>query len=367
MKKDRPNSLNWQVKYWLSDHIFLPMRLKKKNSEIPMTPRQKLSVEEKKKVKDLLGPLCQKSTIRCYEFYKGYGCGFSELYSPNDFYFLAECLMNKTWANSFLSHKCCLKYFIPKKNRPLTIVQNIDGHLMDMNDEIISIDQAIGLLEDAKVFFYKNAINTGGGVGVYKVDVDKIIGNKSDYFKELLDGKDFIVQSPVKQSRTMSQFNSSSVNTIRVLSLNLYNRCTILSSFIRMGGKGSVVDNLHGNSGGVLVGIDDKGNLSPWGINQYYEKQDQAPSGVMFQGITINAYNSVKDFVISAHKNIKEVNLIGWDIAIDENDNPIVIEINLGSADIAAHQVFNGPVFGERTAEVIDYVKDNLKDIRLSL
>lgn len=61
--------------------------------------------------------------------------------------------------------------------------------------------------------------------------------------------------------------------------------------------------------------------------------------------------------VIGFHKHIPYANLIGWDITINKNGVPIVIEINLDSAEIEAHQIFNGQIFGERLEEVNNYIE----------
>ena len=37
----------------------------------------------------------------------------------------------------------------------------------------------------------------------------------------------------------------------------------------------------------------------------------------------------------------------------------VVIEVNLGWGDIYCHQVYNGPLFGTRTDEIINYVKNH--------
>lgn len=43
-----------------------------------------------------------------------------------------------------------------------------------------------------------------------------------------------------------------------------------------------------------------------------------------------------------------------------------MLEINLDSALVEAHQVFNGPIFGERLAEVMKYIEDRKPTLRHS-
>ena len=59
--------------------------------------------------------------------------------------------------------------------------------------------------------------------------------------------------------------------------------------------------------------------------------------------------------------------MIGWDVTIDKEGNPIVIEVNLDRALIEAHQVFNGPVFGDRLAEVKEYIENRKPTLRYDM
>ena len=48
--------------------------------------------------------------------------------------------------------------------------------------------------------------------------------------------------------------------------------------------------------------------------------------------------------------------MISWDFAIDELANPVLIEVNLSYGGVDVHQMSNGPVFGEMTADILDEV-----------
>ena len=61
--------------------------------------------------------------------------------------------------------------------------------------------------------------------------------------------------------------------------------------------------------------------------------------------------------MIDFHKIIPFANQIGWDVTLDHDLNPVIIEINLDSAVIEAHQVFNGSIFGDRLSEVMEYIE----------
>ena len=160
----------------------------------------------------------------------------------------------------------------------------------------------------------------------------------------------------VKQNDFLAQFNPDSVNTLRFVTLNINRKCTVLSTFLRMGAKGSCVDNLNGGNG-VLVGVNSNGVLNDFGVDKNFEKKYESPTGVKFLNVSIPDFDRIKQQIIEFHKKIPFANLIGWDVTIDTEGNPIVIEVNLDTAVIEAHQVFNGPIFGDRLDEVREYIE----------
>ncbi len=334
--------------------------IKKLNKQGANFVEDSLTKEEKAAIVKIWGEDGRKSTS--FSFYKQF-CGyFNPEFVPDVYYHYAEDVLNLRWAAYFLQHKCNLKFFIPEANRAEVILQKIDGHiLVDDNVDVSELD-AINKLMQYPTFVYKIARGTGGGKGVRKISLDDI-KDKDAYFAELLSPTDIEVEKIVRQNNWMAQFNPDSVNTIRLLTLNINGKCTVLSSFLRMGAKGSFVDNLSGGHG-VLVGINSEGNLNEFGINSGMERRYQSPTGVSFKGMSIPDFESIKQKIVDFHKKIPYANLIGWDVAIDENNTPIILEINLDDAAIVAHQAFNGPIFGERLSEVQEYIEKRKSSLR---
>ena len=327
----------------------------RKNKVLSNAVNKKLSPLELRELKQYWGDKFTKSSLAVYEFYKGFGV-FNPQLVPNNIYAEAERLLNPFRYSLFAQHKCCLKYFIPQEHRPKTIIQNIDNHYLDREDNVINLSQAVAIAEQYDSFMIKIAAGSGGGRGIRKVcKGDDVAAIFADY------GKDFICQELLTEHPTLSRFNPECINTIRVLSLNINGRCSILSSFVRMGGRGSIVDNLHSEEGGgCLVGLNQDGKLATFGINKNYKIVETSPMGESFAGMVIEGYDTISTFIKDCHvKNFPFANLIGWDVIIDEMSQPIIIEINLDSADIAAHQIFNGPIYGDRTEEVLEYMKSN--------
>lgn len=319
-----------------------------------------LTKEEIAQIKEIWGDW--GGNYDSYRFYKMFNGKFDPCIVPDDYYDFAEHVFNLRWSAFFLQHKCHLKYILPKQNRAEVILQKIDGHIVLEDNTEISKQEAIELLKKHPVFVAKIARGTGGGKGVQKVVLDDI-KDKDAFLDELLSPIDVEIEKVVKQNDFFSQFNHDSVNTIRFVTLNINRKCTVLSAFLRIGAKGSFVDNLSGGHG-VLVGINNEGYLNDFGVDKNFNKLYQAPTGIALKGMRIPEYEKIKQQTIGFHKKIPFANLIGWDVAFDCDLNPIIIEINLDSAVIEAHQVFNGPVFGDRIDEVRQYIDERIPLLR---
>ena len=240
----------------------------KKNKKLKYPFNKKLTKQELETLKLYWGEkILSNSRIINYEFYKAFDI-FDPALIPNDFYAEAEYILNPLRYSLFSQHKCLLKYFIPKENRPETILQNINGHYLDCNDNIIDRKEALAILKKHLPFMIKIAVNSGAGRGIEKIENASDVDNLFNTYN-----KDFICQKVLVEHSTLSRFNPGCVNTIRVLSLNINNKCDILSSFVRVGGLGSIVDNLHSSKGtGVLFGIKENGCIHTFGIDKDYNK-----------------------------------------------------------------------------------------------
>lgn len=48
--------------------------------------------------------------------------------------------------------------------------------------------------------------------------------------------------------------------------------------------------------------------------------------------------------------------LTSWDLSVDVEGNPVLIEVNLAYGGLFFHQITNGPVFGDLTEDIINEV-----------
>lgn len=115
-------------------------------------------------------------------------------------------------------------------------------------------------------------------------------------------------------------------------------------------------------NGGIWVGIDDFGNLRDFGCNNKNEIRKEH-NGIIFKSEKVPNFEQIVDLAIEAHRHIATCGFVGWDIALDNNNSPIFIEANLWWPGISYGEVCNGPIFGDRTDEVIEYVRDHMLKI----
>lgn len=166
-----------------------------------------------------------------------------------------------------------------------------------------------------------------------------------------------IVQSALVQHPKINTFNESTVNTIIITSYKRpTNEVVIVAALMKVGGKGVRVDNYK--QGGCVIGIDyETGKFNDWALASDYSRITVLPSGIDLKEKErfVPGYEKLKAMVKETHLDIPQVKLMSWDIAIDEESEPVVIEVNFGG-DLRMHQIVTGPVFREYTEEILDEV-----------
>lgn len=246
--------------------------------------------------------------------------------------------------------------FLPYVKFPKLIFRNISGVFYDENFNVISKQQVIDSLIQKENFVIKKSYDSGFGEGVKLVipskdNIDKII----DDFKI-----DFIIQDVFKQNEIMAQFNSSSVNIIRYNSLLINGRVFPLSATLRVGASGAFNDHsiFDDGKGMVVIGLDKNGKLKD---KAYYACGVLANNDFhikSFEGIQIPGFNEMTKIIIDSHKRLGYFGFIGWDFAVGKDGKPVVMEYNLNGAGVLYYQYTNGPLFGEYTELVMEYLKN---------
>ena len=141
--------------------------------------------------------------------------------------------------------------------------------------------------------------------------------------------KESLLEEVVNQHESIRRFCSDTLNTIRVNTfLDVHNNVHILTTGGRFGRMGSVVDNFHG--GGISVVIDPlTGIIVSDGINRIHERMSKHPdTRKIFKGFQYPAWENLRETVIKMAKLIPQVPHIGWDMAINDKGEAVLIEAN---------------------------------------
>ena len=252
-----------------------------------------------------------------------------------------------------LDDKNLYDIYFPDIKRPATMCRKMNGEYFDKDYQVITLDKALELRQQAGKVIAKETLMSGGGFGVKFFDFSVTPADKLITFLDK--NNDAIIQEVVKQHETLSNIHPSSVNTIRMMSLFLDGKTTILSSLLRMGAGGSHVDN--GSSGGVFCGINEDGTLKEHGHYTDGRICTQHPQGTVFKGFKVVGYERCREIIQeTASRMATATRLISWDFAIGPDGEPILIELNLTYGGLSTHLLSNGPLFGDRTPEILSRV-----------
>jgi len=146
-------------------------------------------------------------------------------------------------------------------------------------------------------------------------------------------GKDALIfESIVLQTRQFSNFNESSVNTVRFMTtLWPDGSARVIATWFKVGRAGKCVDNA-GSGGNVDAAIDvETGmiyNVVEFdGWRKTKEIDCHPDSGSQLNGVVIENWQAVKEEVKKFQQAFPYCKAAGWDIAITD-DGPVVIEVN---------------------------------------
>lgn len=271
---------------------------------------------------------------------------------PNGYYYSIIDMALSDWHFApRLDDKNLYDLYYSDVKQPDTIIRRINSVYLDADYKIIAADDAIRLCLENEALIVKPSIDAMAGAGI---STWKSCEGENRLKKIILEGNyDFVCQKFVKQHEVLSQFCSSCVNTMRIVSLLWRGEVHITSAVLIMGGANAKTNHLH--SGGLVCGILPNGNLRHTAFDGSLSEYKSHPNGVEFDTVSISQYPEIVSIIKRIAPRLSNVSkIINWDFTIDELGDPVLIESNLtlgGSVQIAS-----GPAFGELTEEVLDYV-----------
>lgn len=243
----------------------------------------------------------------------------------------------------------------PFLQQPDTVLNSIRGIFYDSENVKLTFDEALDKLssfENDMIIKPSTGSCSGRNVRMIKRNTDssEIASLLKDY------NGDFIVQKKVDQSQFTGQFNPTSLNTMRIPTLYINGKFSVLAAILKIGADGAIVDNMCSGSGSTWVEINPDGTLKEWGRNKKLETVRER-NGISFANKKVPNFSKIINTVKQAHLMKPAIGLIGWDIALNSDNEPLFIEANLFWPSVKEVQDVHGPLFGERLDEVIQYTK----------
>lgn len=291
---------------------------------------------------------------------------------------IIQPLLNPIETRPYYQDKNAFEKILPASFLPKALFRMINGAYISAEYEPVedmsekTLDK---MTKGVEILFIKPSTDSSSGQGVMKFSRDKngklINSDKGQIFNcDFLDSysksnPNFIVQEALTQSDYISQFNPSSINTLRVATYKsvVDNRTHVCAIILRIGKKGADVDNAH--AGGLFVGVGLDGTLGKYACDQYGNKYDTF-NGIDFKNgdYRIPQFEKVISFAEKAGDNIMHHHLIAQDICLQANGEPCLVEYNIRAFSVWLFQFTTGPALGKYADEIIDYCAKHKKDVR---
>lgn len=316
-----------------------------------ISSNRELTCSQKKEIKqyyqDLLGIDIPLDWHRY--FYKRTGV-YSVKYIPTSLYY-TEIIgrINQMQFERAYSDKNITELLLSGVKHPTTILKNMNGYYY-ADGTALSLEEAIETCWNIDDVIIKPTLKSHGD-GVKKFEChDGITNVDGKHIKQLLGlyNKNFIIQKIVKQNEQMSRLNPSSVNTLRIVTYRSGMEVLMLYAVVRIGRQGWEIDNE--SAGGISTKINADGTLSKYAYgapgNDHVERTD---TGIVLDGFKVPYFNTVVQSVKNLHLQLPHFNLIGWDMTVDNEGTPILIEWNVWPE---LSQSANGPAFGDYTERI---------------
>ncbi len=261
------------------------------------------------------------------------------------------------------SDKVLFSRLLPTSRQPVTSLVCIDGRYYDGDaawlphqSEVIETLARVG-----RGIIKPTSMDNGRGVDVIEhLGGDRLkLGSRETDLEDLAQRyrKNFMVQEIVRQHETLAEPHPNSLNTLRVVTLRWGGEVHHLLTFARFGVDGRINDNA--GTGGLCVGVQRDGTLSDYGINEHGMIATAHPStGTVFGEMSaVPAYGKVLDFARELHASVPYFDLLSWDIGVDPDAEPVLIECNFRGA-VWLYQLAAGqPLFGDLTSELLSSIR----------
>lgn len=195
---------------------------------------------------------------------------------------------------------------------------------LDMED--CSYEEFSAFVTRNKRFFVKPVAGSfGWGVRIHEFDASQDLQGLLNSLKE----EKVIVEEIIEQWPEMAEFNPTSVNTLRVVTLLCHdNEVKVMTATMRCGNGDKCADNFHHNGIASIIDIP-SGIVSTSGVDMESRRYVTHPvSGKPIIGFKIPFWGKIIATVTAAAQVVPTVRYVGWDVALAKDGHIIIIEGN---------------------------------------
>ena len=236
-------------------------------------------------------------------------------------------------------------------NVPRTIIENCSGLYYNGNRTLVRNREAAQRIVDQFFQTHERAIikptvdtNSGANVGVL-TSAEHIIGPE---YRE-----NYVVQEVIVNQSDVKALNPHSLNTFRIITYICDGELFCAPVILRMGRGESHLDNAH--AGGIFVGVKSDGSLCPYAYSEYGERFNKHPySNIVFDGYRIKNFNLLTETALKCHTSVPHIKMISWDLTLNHDGYPTLIEQNLYGQAVWISQIAHGEaIFGDNTEKML--------------
>ncbi len=234
-----------------------------------------------------------------------------------------------------------------------SVVRNVSGHFLDEKFQLISFEQAAAAADRYDRLVVKPTLHTDTGKGVKLLEAPYDLKAIDLEYK-----KNYVLQIPLVQHEEMALLNASSINTIRINSVLLDDKAHVMSAFVKVGQAGEFADNAGHDR--YFIGITAEGRFCDYAIDHDLRKYQEIPSGFRFAGKEVPSFRKACRTAEKAHECLPHFGFVFWDVAIDQEGEPVIVEANLRYPDTVIPQTSGaGALLGDYTEEILNkYLKE---------
>jgi hypothetical protein len=283
---------------------------------------------------EVLGTKAYAPWLYVYALVRG---EFREGWIPDNFF--GRCVFPKVnnGLGAFTHYKSLTNVVLKTEALP-DIAYRIDGLTYDRAFRPIGIADLRHSVAGVTHLFVKQD-GSSRGAGVVKLAVGDLSENTLKRFGNC------VIQLPIRQHGFFDEIIRGSVVTIRITTVkNDDGRIDLRAAYLRLGRADT--EWVQSNNSVRVAIIDRAGALDSWGYTQDWRRWSAHPdSNVAFARKRIPGFEKAVRTCVSLHAAVPHFAIIGWDVAIDDDDQVKIIEWNGGHCDIKFSEAATGPCF----------------------